>query len=269
VPHWTRYIADLFVFWVTAIFFFPAANPYNWSFAPLVVYFVSLSTLLSFAQVYRYRRVSTPVQRQQTKWFVSGALATLVVTGVFNVDAPGLLWPVLKQPGLPHVLYNLLSVPLFFGAALLPMLTISIAILRHQLWDIDIIIRRTLVYSVLTGLLAMVYFASVVLLQLIVRGLTGQEQSQFVTVLSTLTIAALFTPLRYRVQILIDRRFYRRKYDAESVLTRFGLMVRNETNLATLTERLVAVVEETMQPAQVSLWLEAPGEEDKSSHKMG
>jgi hypothetical protein len=263
-PRWTRYVAALFALWVATIFFYPAANPYNWPFAPVAVYFTILSTLLGFAQVYRYRRVSTPAQRQQTKWFVFGALATLTVTGVFNLDLPGLVWPVLKQPGLPHVLYNLVSTPLYFGVTLLPMLTISIAILRYQLWDIDIIIRRTLVYSALTALLAMAYLGIVVLLQLLFRGLTGQGQSQWVTVLSTLAIAVLFTPLRHRVQDLIDRRFYRRHYDGAKVLAEFAALVRNETDLAMLGEQLVGVVAGTLQPAQVSLWLRRAEDEGKN-----
>jgi hypothetical protein len=255
VPRWTRYVSGLFALWVAAIFFSPAANPYNWSLVPLAVYATSLYTLLGFAQVYRYQRVSTLTQRQQTKWVVFGILATLVANVVFNLDVPGLLWPGVKQPGLQHGLYNLVSVPLYFGVMLLPMLTISMAILRYRLWNIDIIIRRTLVYSVLTALLAMVYFGSVVLLQLVLRGLTGQEQSQLVTVFSTLAIAALFAPLRRRVQRIIDRRFYRRKYDAQKILSVFSTTVRDEVQLNELVTALLATVEEAMQPAHVSLWL--------------
>jgi amino acid transporter len=134
-------------------------------------------------------------------------------------------------------------------------LSIGIAILRTRLWDIDIVIRRTLVYTLFTATLALVYFGSVVLLQTLLRGLTGEGQNQFVTVLSTLALAALFTPLRRRVQDGIDRRFYRRKYNAEQVLTTFSKMVRTETDLNRLSAELVRVVGETMQPTQVSLRL--------------
>jgi hypothetical protein len=129
------------------------------------------------------------------------------------------------------------------------------------LWDIDLLVRRTLVYTALTGLLALSYFASVLVLEGLVRLLTGQSQSQVVTVISTLAIAALFIPLRRGVQTVIDRRLYRRKYDAARTLAAFSGSVRDEVELGRLTERLTDVVEETLQPESVSLWLrEHPGQ---------
>jgi ADP-ribosylglycohydrolase len=135
-------------------------------------------------------------------------------------------------------------------------LAVGVAILRYRLYDIDLIINRTLVYSSLTVMLALVYFGGVATTQAIFRTLTGQEQlPQLAVVVSTLVIAALFTPLRRRIQSFIDRRFYRRKYDARKTLEALSAKLRDETDFDALNAELVGVVNETMQPAHVSLWL--------------
>jgi hypothetical protein len=140
----------------------------------------------------------------------------------------------------------LLGLPLFTG----------IAIVRYRLYDIDIIINRTLVYGTLTATVVAVYFGGVATLQALFRALTGQEQqSQLAIVISTLVIAALFNPLRRRIQAFIDRRFYRKKCNAAKTLEGFSLKLRDETDLKALSDDLVGVVRETMQPAHVSLWL--------------
>jgi hypothetical protein len=145
-------------------------------------------------------------------------------------------------------------------------LSISVAILRSHLWAIDIIINRTLVYSVLTITLALIYFASIVLLQVTFRTVVGRGQPATVIAISTLAIAALFTPLRRRVQTNIDRRFYRRKYDAAQTLAAFSAALRDQVDLDKLSADLIAVVEETMQPAHASLWLrETFGERTRSN----
>jgi hypothetical protein len=139
------------------------------------------------------------------------------------------------------------------------LLSVSIPILRYRLWDIDVLINRMLVYGSLTALLVGLYVGLILALQALVRAVTGSlAQSPLVIVASTLVIAALFQPLRHRLQTIIDRRFYRRKYDAAKVLAAFSATLRNEVDLEQLREQLVAVVQETMQPAHVSLWMRQP-----------
>jgi hypothetical protein len=189
----------------------------------------------------RFRRAMGDV-RQQIKWFASAAALTVVWIIVFGQSTRGL-------PEVIVALTNLLVIPS------IPIAT-GIAILRYRLYDIDLIINRTLVYGSLTLMLALVYFGGVTVTQTLFQTLTSQEQlPQLVVVASTLLIAALFTPLRRRIQSFIDRRFYRRKYDARKTLEAFSAKLRDETDLEALNNDLVGVVRETMQPAHVSLWL--------------
>jgi hypothetical protein len=189
----------------------------------------------------RFRRARGE-ERQQIKWFTSAAALTLVV--VFLVE------------GIPEgnrLFEAITAVGAVLVAPSIPVAT-GIAILRYRLYNIDVLINRTLVYGTLTAMLAAVYFGGVVTLQSVLRALTGQE-SQLAVVVSTLAIAALFNPLRRRIQAFIDRRFYRRKYDAAKTLEAFSAKLRDETDLDALSDELVGVVRETMQPAHVSLWL--------------
>jgi hypothetical protein len=196
--------------------------------------------------MYRYRYVSTLVQRQQTKWVVYGFTANIVVS----------LLGLLPALIFPRSLFPLLFLLVFICTSLLFLLTIGIAILRYRLWDIDLIINRTLVYATLTVTLALVYFGLIISLQSLVHLVTGTISEQpLVIVASTLAIAAVFHPLRRRIQAFIDRRFYRHKYDAAKTLEAFSTTLRNEVDLEQLREELVAVVSETMQPSHVSLWL--------------
>ena len=200
--------------------------------------------LSALSLVIRYRG-ARGVERQQVKWFAFAAvLAVLVFLGEVN----GL------SELLGQTLWNLLSVV----ANVCLYAAVGIAILRYRLYDIDIIINRTLVYGSLTVMLVLVYFGGVTATQALFQTLTGQQRlPQLAVVVSTLAIAALFTPLRRRIQSLIDRRFYRRKYDAAKTLDAFSTKLRDETDLDELSDDLVSVVHETMQPEHVSLWLKS------------
>jgi hypothetical protein len=197
------------------------------------------------AQAYRYRRLASGEARQQIKWVLLGLSApmTMVVTGftaLFLVDDPA--WAQFVGEPLQIVAFALIPV------------TIGISMLRYHLWDVDVVIRRTLIYGALTGTLLAAYLIGVLVLQSLIRALTRQESSLAI-VISTLAIAALFVPLRRRIQNDIDRRFYRRKYDAQKTLEAFALIARDETDLERLTGELARVVQETLQPEQVSVWL--------------
>ena len=196
--------------------------------------------------IVRMRRAGR-VERQQIKWLAYGGavvVGTVFVSGVISIWSGDLAIAVIG--------FGLLGVPIFTG----------VAIARYRLYDIDIVINRTLVYGFLTALLVVVYFGSILLLaglgslvfQVPFRALTGQK-STLAVVASTLAIAALFNPLRRRIQAFVDRRFYRRKYDAAKTLEAFNSRLRNETDLDALSNDLVGVASATMQPAHLSLWL--------------
>jgi hypothetical protein len=212
--------------------------------------FIPLALSAVVSVIVRYRR-EEGTQRQQIKWFAYGA-ALLVLTIFVTVIVVTALTPS-GQDGsnslLSNVGFSLAFIMLPIGA--------GIGVLRYRLYDIDLIINRTLVYGSLTAILAGVYFGTVVGIQQLVRLISGQqaEQNPLVIVLSTLLIAALFTPLRQRIQQFIDRRFYRAKYDTARTLERFAATLRQDVDLAELREHLLGVVMETMQPAHVSLWL--------------
>jgi hypothetical protein len=218
------------------------------------VFLATLGTICS-AQLYRYLRVADAVQRQQIKWVVFGFGSSLSLILLFVlVEA---IFPGLVRPDGTGLFYELMID--FLGTMLfVPIpLSIGLAILRYRLWDIDIIIQRTLVYGTLTAMVTLVYIGLIFALQLLLRGLISQT-NDVALVVSTLVVAALFQPLRRRIQQVIDRRFYRRKYDAAKTLEAFSATLRNEVDLQQLSEQLVAVVEETMQPTHVSLWLRPP-----------
>lgn len=220
---------------------------------PIFSLVLVLSAALSLiaGQVYRYRRISTPVQRQQTKWAIYGLALTLIVNQVFWQTYAGI--PALQRP---DSLYSLLIVPDYLLMIVILAVFFGIAILRSRLFDIDVIIRRTLIYGSLTAILAGVYLAVVLGAQAVTHAFTGQRGDEpLVIVATTLLIAALFNPLRKRLQAAIDRRFYRRKYDSAKTLEAFAARLRSEVELGALSDQLVSVVQETMRPEYVSLWL--------------
>jgi hypothetical protein len=212
---------------------------------PFMIFWgAGLLTLVSASVVslfVRYRRAGNH-ERQQIQWLLyAGALFVVVYASAFVISDA-----VSQFDGLGNLLLllSILAIPI----------AIAIAILRYRLYDIDVIIRKTLQYGVLTLLLALVYMGSVVLLQGLVENIT-EGQSPIVIVISTLAIIALFNPLRHRIQDFIDRRFFRARYDAEQTLARFGAVARDEVDMEKLANALLNAVEETMQPESKSLWL--------------
>jgi hypothetical protein len=266
VPRWGRWAVVVWIVYQASISFVPNDSPLQpetWPTLLLLPIVLGLFGTMVFAQVYRYLRVSEPVERQQTKWVVFGLTAAISLTLAAAI-VPAEAFPMLLQPGVSKVLYGLsVTIVVDLSLLLIP-LSIGVAILRYRLWDIDVLINRTLVYGALTAMLAAVYLGGVAVTQAVFRALTSQEQQpQLAIVASTLVIAALFTPLRRRIQSFIDRRFYRRKYDARKTLEAFSATLRDETDLDALSDDLVGAVRETMQPAHVSLWLRPDRETER------
>jgi hypothetical protein len=251
VPRWTRWLALLYGVAFFGLWNFTPFGPPSWP--PLLFNAAVLVVWGSFpmAQLYRYIYVSDRIQRQQTKWVVFGVAIAIVgaLTTIFTVGA---------AVDLPseRVGAKMLSMLLMDSFGLLIPLSLGVAVLRARLFDIDVVINRTLVYGSLSVMLALVYLGGVATTQALFGILTGQEQQpQLAIVISTLVIAALFNPLRHRIQFFIDRRFYRSKYDARKTLEAFSAKLREETDIEALNDELVGVVRETMQPSHVSLWL--------------
>jgi hypothetical protein len=206
---------------------------------------VGSTIVASFAPFLRFRR-AIGVQRQQLKWFAYAAAIGAVerLVNILYLDTSA-------SPVPDSVVYMLDAI-----VVALILLAIGIAVLRYRLYDIDMLINRTLVYGALSGILAVLYVGSVVLLQEVFGALRGEQASEMVVVVSTLVIATVFTPLRQRIQAFIDRRFYRRKYDAARTLAAFSATIRDKTDLNMLTDDLLLVIAQTMQPTHLWLWLQ-------------
>jgi len=244
VPRWTRWL--LLCWLVAASLFFIMPMVY------FLVWYAAL-VLLVIAQVYRYRTASSPLQRQQGKWLLFGGCVAIII--IVGIAVPPLIFPSLGQAGS---FYQLVGLPVFIVILFIFPLCLGLAILRFGFLDIDIIIHRTLVYSTLTVVLAVIYEVSVFTLQSLTSGLTFIRGNQLAIVASTFLIGGLFKPLHDRTRALIDRRFYRRKYDAARTVAAFSTTIRDEVDLNQLCAKLTAVVDETMQPAHVSVWLCSP-----------
>lgn len=237
-------------------------NPYGWLpldalslLIPLAFFsLVTIMILAAASLVLRYRS-GGQIMRLQLRWFVVGGFSYVVL----NFLPTFFIGETEVETGV-----NLLMYTLSFSAIVLLYLAVGVAILRYRLYDIDVIIRRTLQYGVLSGLLALTYFGMVILLQGLFESFTD-EQSPIAIVVSTLLIAGLFTPMRRRVQAAIDRRFYRGKYDAGQALDRFAQTARDEVELDRLTAELLQVVQETVQPERVTVWLKTSDFDRKNS----
>ena len=226
--------------WANPLGLLPGSFSFEGIIVPWVLTLLTVAACCVLSVVIRYRRAAS-VERAQLKWFLLACLVFLATypLGFLSSSAGA------SAAAVSGILLS--TVILLIPAS------IGIAILRYRLFDIDVIIRRTLIYSILTALLAVIYFGGVVLMEQLTRSITAS--SDIAIVVSTLIIAALFFPVRRRVQTTIDRRFYRRKYDAAKTLAAFSATVRDEVELDKLTGELIHVVSETMQPAHVSVWL--------------
>ena len=248
VPHWTWMLFIFWAIWGQLI----SLTPDLFEGMLFLGYPLFVITTIIW-QIYRYRHSSTPVQRQQTKWAIAGLFAVLVANQLF--------WLPSGFTPLGQTLYMPASF-LFYQLVILALpITFFIAIQRHRLYDIDTIVNRALVYGSVTVVLAAAYAGCIIALQAISRTLVpipGGSDEPITIVISTLLIAALFRPLRRRVQRAVDRRFYRTRYDARKAVEAFGATLRQEVDIASFRERLLRVVQQTMEPAHVSLWLKEP-----------
>ncbi len=223
----------------------------------------------ALAQLQRLRGTRDQAQRRQTKWVVYGfAAMTLTLAAMW---LPIIVLPVLRSPGIPSLFWELLVVPVSLGSFALMPLAIGVSVARHHLWDIDRLVSRTLGYGALTVLLAGIYAISVLALEQIFRGVLGDivpteaaGTSNLAIVSSTLIVAAFFNPLRRRIQAAVDRRFYRTRYDADLALKQFGGTIQQAFGLADVSEAVLDVVEDTVQPVETSIWLR----DRRSGHQL-
>jgi hypothetical protein len=245
-PGWTRWLAVGVV-----VYFVATSQPASGLLSGLELVGLLLVFLAVIgAQIYRYRVISTGGQREQIKWAVVGLAVALLGLAALWFIIP--IAPFDTKQGSLYIAFTT-SVGTAVVVSSVPM-AIAVAVLRNHLWDIDRIISRALAYTVLTVMLAAVYAASVIGMQTLSRGLVGRS-SDIAIALSTLIIAALFGPLRRRVQTVIDRRFYRSRYDAERIMSSLGEQLRDQVDLGQLSDELGLAIHETLHPAHLALWI--------------
>jgi hypothetical protein len=266
VPRWTRWLFLLlavneliYTGWYHFAIYLNVGPRQAWLEAADSAIWLGSFVLVVVVQLYRYARVSGPLQRAQSRWVIFGIALTFL--SLVMLISAGWIFHWIDQPGF-QLIFALVS-----GWLSLPiLLTIGLAILRYRLWDIDFFIRRTLQYTLLTILLAFIYFGIVVTCQGLLSTISGQ-QSPVVIVFSTLLIAALFNPLRRGLQAFIDRRFYRQKYNAQQALMKLTEVTSKEMEMAPLENALVEMVQETMQPESICLWLKPVGDDRVSERE--
>jgi len=253
-PRWARWFAAVLGVLIVYGLVITILQVEGFSFAIAAPLIVICLLVGGFSQIYRYRHAG-PLEQQQVKWVMLALLfyilvfiAMLLLINVVRIGDPSTSTP------SRALIASLLILAVGNLAYIALPLSMVLGMLRYRLWDVDIILRRTLIYAALTGTLALVFLGAVTLLQAVFSAVSGQ-QSAVATVISTLLIAALFSPLRRRIQHDIDRRFFRQKYNAEQAIERFAAAARQQTDLDQLSTELLAVVAETMQPESVSLWL--------------
>jgi hypothetical protein len=259
-PGWVRWVLVFLIGIQVWRLFYP--QEYEQSF--LVVRGLTF-LLLAVALFQRYTRYSNQIQRLQIKWVIFSLVSILGSLGLYLIILMSM--PSLKMPSPAGVMAYGLGSLLWMSFALVFPITIVIAIFRSHLWDIDLVIRRTLIYTVLTLLLAVIYLGAVAVLQTLFTTASAQN-SPLGIVVSTLGIAALFNPLRHRIQAFIDRRFYRHKYNAEQALAAFAALARCETDISSLAYELNQMVSETLQPESVQLWLREKSERSPAPQRL-
>lgn len=256
-PRWTRWVALVWLaFGTTAIVPGIPLDTFSWPALFGLSIIPSFAVLAIAVQIWRYRHISGALERQQTKWFILGFSVVLIEFALGDIVWNGILAVQQASPANAVIVDLLMHTVHSLAFMTLP-LTLAVAMLRHRLWDFDRLITRAALYAILTAILAAIYLGGVVLLQGLLRAITGQA-SKLAIAATTLAVAALIQPLRQRLQTGIDRRFARRKYDAARILVAFGETLRDETDARSIQAGLLHAVDRTMQPQHISLWLRPP-----------